>query len=452
MDRRKRSRTGGRQAIAETVSVPAHDIPEIRLGKYDVLPAISPEQYEALKESIRIGGVKVPVDLGWDGSAIDGEGRVRACRELGITDYPVIIRLGLTEEEERDLRLILNCQRRQFSQAEVRQLIRGELVREPNRCNYWIADTCGSTAPTVRRHRIALEAEGVIPAVEWVLSRDGTRQPARKSRRPTQEAPRPTVVVPTAEAVPCVLRDASQLETCDLPGRLHSADEFARIATAHRQQRDQRVRQIAGEGDGVDHRQDTTSGDDGPDKRHIDLMLADATVAGGPTYAELAEFASLALMPGKPLAVRVPTAEVAEAIRILGGPLDYAWTLVEVLPNENPVALTIPVDQRHLLTLLLLQPYPSSEAPHRLPPVADLIVPDGVYDPLAIVERLVEAYTEPGDTILDVQGRAGVADTCERLRRHCTDDPELPQVCTEPRHLVLEPVAAEVASAAAAGR
>ena len=69
--------------------------------RYQVLPDMPPEQYEALKADIAERGVMVPIDITEDGYILDGHHRHRACVELGITDYPVIVRPDLDEQERR---------------------------------------------------------------------------------------------------------------------------------------------------------------------------------------------------------------------------------------------------------------------------------------------------------------------------------------------------------------
>jgi ParB-like chromosome segregation protein Spo0J len=73
------------------------------------LPA---EQYEALKADIGRRGVLVPVELDEDGNVLDGHHRVRACAELGITGYPVVVREGLAEAAKTEHVLKLNLLRR----------------------------------------------------------------------------------------------------------------------------------------------------------------------------------------------------------------------------------------------------------------------------------------------------------------------------------------------------
>jgi ParB-like chromosome segregation protein Spo0J len=93
------------------------------------LPDLTPWEYEALKESIRRWGVILPVVKDENGNVIDGHQRVRACEELGIENYPVLILAGLTEEEKHDHAYILNFLRRQLNQQQMRDLIAVELKR-----------------------------------------------------------------------------------------------------------------------------------------------------------------------------------------------------------------------------------------------------------------------------------------------------------------------------------
>ena len=65
------------------------EMPGITLTeKYQVLPSMPPEQFEALKADIAERGVLVPIDVDEDGHILDGHHRYRVCTELGITDFP----------------------------------------------------------------------------------------------------------------------------------------------------------------------------------------------------------------------------------------------------------------------------------------------------------------------------------------------------------------------------
>ena len=48
-------------------------------NKYQVMPPLSEEEYQALKEDIAYNGIQVPVVEDTDGNIIDGHHRVRAC-------------------------------------------------------------------------------------------------------------------------------------------------------------------------------------------------------------------------------------------------------------------------------------------------------------------------------------------------------------------------------------
>lgn len=88
------------------------------------------EGYERLKASIAEHGVLVPVEYDEDGNILDGHRRVRACEELGITDWMSTIRVGLTEDEKRDHVLALNSLRRGALTREQQQEVAAKLRAE----------------------------------------------------------------------------------------------------------------------------------------------------------------------------------------------------------------------------------------------------------------------------------------------------------------------------------
>ncbi len=65
-----------------------------------LIPPLSDDEFEALKEDIAKHGVIVPVVIDQHGAIVDGHHRVRACKELGIEDYPVIVR-AYPDEDNR---------------------------------------------------------------------------------------------------------------------------------------------------------------------------------------------------------------------------------------------------------------------------------------------------------------------------------------------------------------
>src|SRR5690606_33236568 len=91
--------------------------------RYQVLPELSAEEYEALKADIAQRGVQVPVEYDEDGNILDGYHRVRACRELGLDDWPRVVRRGLTEEQKVEHALALNLHRRHLTREQRRELV-----------------------------------------------------------------------------------------------------------------------------------------------------------------------------------------------------------------------------------------------------------------------------------------------------------------------------------------
>jgi ParB-like chromosome segregation protein Spo0J len=96
-------------------------------ANYQVMRALTESEYNELKESIIQSGVIISIVLDEDGNILDGYHRKQICDELGITDYPVDIQKGLSEEEKISLAYKLNEARRQLTPEEKRQEIKRRL-------------------------------------------------------------------------------------------------------------------------------------------------------------------------------------------------------------------------------------------------------------------------------------------------------------------------------------
>jgi len=92
-------------------------------AEYQLLRPLSEAEYAALKASIAERGVLVPVELDEKGKVLDGHHRLRICREIGLKDYPTIIRPGFSEPEKRAHILTLNADRRQLTVEDRRKLV-----------------------------------------------------------------------------------------------------------------------------------------------------------------------------------------------------------------------------------------------------------------------------------------------------------------------------------------
>ena len=88
--------------------------PTVSSDAFRLLAPLNDEEFAALKADVQRRGVQVPIEFDEEGHVLDGLARLRACRELGITDYPFVVRRGLSEAEKVDHRLKLNLLRRRL--------------------------------------------------------------------------------------------------------------------------------------------------------------------------------------------------------------------------------------------------------------------------------------------------------------------------------------------------
>ena len=160
---------------------------------YQALPDLDAAAYELLRADIAARGVLVAVEVDEAGAILDGHHRVRACRELGIADWPVVVRSGWTEAAKREHAILLNLARRQLTREDRRA---AELaLRKLGWSLRRIATVVGVSAEAVRVDLAGVKilTPGAIP--ERVTGADGKAYPARHAPR---EAP-PVEAVATPE-------------------------------------------------------------------------------------------------------------------------------------------------------------------------------------------------------------------------------------------------------------
>lgn len=154
---------------------------------YQVLPPLSSSDFAALKADIAQRGVLVPIEYDEDGNVLDGHHRIKACAELGIRDWPRIIRKGLTEEGKRLHARQLNLARRHLNQTQKRELIASQLKETPQRSNRQIAADLQVNHETVQSVRAEQERRGGIRHVATRTDTKGREQPAE---RPPADPPK----------------------------------------------------------------------------------------------------------------------------------------------------------------------------------------------------------------------------------------------------------------------
>lgn len=191
--------------------------------QYQVMLPLSVEDYAVLKADIAARGVLVPVEYDDDGNVLDGHHRLKACAELGISDWPRIVRPGWSEEEKRQHARQLNIARRHLTHAQKRGLIAFQIKEAPEKSNRQIAAGLGVDDKTVGVVREGLEATAEIPQLSKRVGTDGKerRQPARPALVPKSRTERP----PNGGAGLRVVRD---VEFRSDPDFAEAAEEAAR--------------------------------------------------------------------------------------------------------------------------------------------------------------------------------------------------------------------------------
>ncbi len=82
------------------------------MSNYQLMLPLSTEEYGALRADIQVRGIQVPVEFDEDGNVLDGHHRVLIANELGLTDFPKVVRRGMTEQQKQEHVLKLNIARR----------------------------------------------------------------------------------------------------------------------------------------------------------------------------------------------------------------------------------------------------------------------------------------------------------------------------------------------------
>lgn len=152
--------------------------------KYQVMPPLSADEYEELKADIQARGVLVPVEYDEDGEILDGHHRVQICEELGITEWPRVVRIGLSEAGKLTHARQLNLARRHLDREQKRTLIAQQLRETPQTSDRQIAESLGVSPTTVGTVRSELEDAGELSKLDSCVGADGKTRP-REVERPS---------------------------------------------------------------------------------------------------------------------------------------------------------------------------------------------------------------------------------------------------------------------------
>ena len=153
------------------------------MEKYQVMPPLTAEEYGELRNDIAARGVMVPIEYDEQGNVLDGHHRLKICAELGIKDFPKVIRAGMTEEQKRTHARKLNMARRQLNQEQRRELIREQLRETPEKSDRQIARELGVDKNTVNARRVEMESGGEIHHLKTTTGADGKQYPRQVERK-----------------------------------------------------------------------------------------------------------------------------------------------------------------------------------------------------------------------------------------------------------------------------
>ena len=144
---------------------------------FQVMPPLSSDEFDELKADIAARGVMVPVEYDEAGNILDGHHRIKACAELGIKEWPSVVRLGLDAQAKTLHAIKLNCARRHLTTAGKQQAIQKALQAAPEKSDRQLARAIGVSHPTVATARKELEQKGELVKFTSCLGADGKERP-----------------------------------------------------------------------------------------------------------------------------------------------------------------------------------------------------------------------------------------------------------------------------------
>lgn len=146
---------------------------------FEPLPA---DEYAALKADIAKRGVLVPIEYDEEGNILDGHHRYQICRELGIKDFPRVVRRFSSLEEKEEHIVTLNVRRRHLTNEQKRKWAEWFLRRHPEWSNRRVAAEVGLSDPTVAKVREELETNGELLKISSRVGKDGKTRPSTQPK------------------------------------------------------------------------------------------------------------------------------------------------------------------------------------------------------------------------------------------------------------------------------
>jgi ParB-like chromosome segregation protein Spo0J len=359
---------------------------------YQLMPPLSDDEYLSLKDDITERGLQVPIELDEQGNILDGHHRLKICEELGIKNYPTIIRAGLSEEEKLEHVLSLNLNRRHLDRDQRKELV-GKL-RSKNMSTRRIARVVGVSKDTVYR-----DSQGVSDDTPpTVVGADGKEYPAKKKKT--------TVVNKDAKDLRKSLEALAKTPNEKMPNSVIDAKRAGRLA--RESESESRAKSI--DGDSRIGEAELLLGDfrdrglEIPD-RSVDLIFTDPPYEKEALHLwpHLSKLASRVLKPGSMLITYTGSIYLPEVIAGLSEYLRFWWAGSTILngPHSRVHARNIVQGSKPILFYVLeghkknlwVEDTYQSEGKQKEYHDWQQSVGEAVY--------YIDKLTKPGDLILD---------------------------------------------------
>lgn len=292
---------------------------------YQIMPALGDEEYKELKEDIARRGVMVPIEFDEHGNVLDGHHRLAICAELGIKDYPKVIRAGMTEEEKRIHARKLNMARRHLSQEQRRELIRQQLKETPEKSDRQIAAGLGVHHTTVSTQRKNLEESCHVAKLATSVDTIGREQP--RQRKPV------TIFNPSKREERAIQNPAVVERMTEGGSAINVAKQIAKEEKAERKQFI--LTEKMPDGMCKLYTADIRDGLPMIADGSIDYIITDPPYPREyiPLYEDLSRVANRVLKPGGSMIVMVGQSYLPEVIQLLGKYMTYHWCLSYLTPG-----------------------------------------------------------------------------------------------------------------------
>jgi len=310
-------------------------------AQYQLLPDLTDEEYQALKADIAARGVQVPVERDETGAVLDGHHRIRACEELGITDYPTIIRTGMDEDQKRQHVLALNLDRRHLTGDQRKELT--AKLRALGMSLRAIAKAENVSLGTVHADAQVFNSEHLDDAEPpaKVTGADGKQYPATR--------PKPTAVITTTPKQTQAALDILQTSGTEPPkamstvADLKQADKIERRESA-RQETEAKAADLTADPEWATKSfrlilADVADGLPEVADDSVDFIITDPPYPQDylHTYSDLSKLALRVLKPGGSLLAMAGQSYLPEVMSRLAECLDYHWTVAYLTPGGQAV-------------------------------------------------------------------------------------------------------------------